>query len=671
MKFTVSSTAKILAGNLAFLFILIWLCALLIRAKDAPIRFAEKEKLGNEYQRPLEKLLLNISQHKILSLRIKAGDAAFLNSLKETEAKVDQWLLELSKTHKKIGEYLEFTDTGLSKRNRSHLTIENLSAEWSELKSNLSQLTVKEAEEKHTHIISDLRQMITHAGDTSNLILDPDLDSYYLMDVTLLALPQMQDRIQQIVVMTEQYLRGKSFSDEDRLKIAIASEMLQQADFDRIDADVKTTLSEDQNFFGTSASLQEDYKNSYVTYLNDVSRFIAMSKQIASSKTPTIGVNDYMKLGEKALNASYGLWDESVSELDKLLDARIQSFENDKKSALVGSAVAIICNALLIFVAFIMSRKQDYVLTSVREINKRLSEGAKILAETSQLLQDSSSSLSETSSKQASALQETAASIEEINATVKKNAENSIQSLRIASASQTAATRGKDSVEEMEKAMETINDSNANILHQIEDSNRQIGEIIKVILEIESKTKVINDIVFQTKLLSFNASVEAARAGEHGKGFAVVAEEVGNLAQMSGGASKEISEMLRQSIDKVESIIKETTSKVERLISEGQIKVSSGMAIARQCGEILDEVVKNVREVNSMVSEISIATDEQSKGITEIAKAMNQLDESTQDNASTAKQSAHASQKLSINATSLYDAVSELERVVVSGRKAG
>jgi methyl-accepting chemotaxis protein len=78
-------------------------------------------------------------------------------------------------------------------------------------------------------------------------------------------------------------------------------------------------------------------------------------------------------------------------------------------------------------------------------------------------------------------------------------------------------------------------------MNQINYSNEQMSEIVKVIQEIETKTKVINDIVFQTKLLSFNASVEAARAGEQGKGFAVVAEEVGNLAQMSGNAAKEIS----------------------------------------------------------------------------------------------------------------------------------
>lgn len=95
-----------------------------------------------------------------------------------------------------------------------------------------------------------------------------------------------------------------------------------------------------------------------------------------------------------------------------------------------------------------------------------------------------------------------------------------------------------------------ISESNDRIMSQVADGNRKISEIVQVISEIGNKTKVINDIVFQTKLLSFNASVEAARAGEHGKGFAVVAEEVGNLAQMSGNAAKEISDMLNGSVSR-------------------------------------------------------------------------------------------------------------------------
>ncbi len=281
-----------------------------------------------------------------------------------------------------------------------------------------------------------------------------------------------------------------------------------------------------------------------------------------------------------------------------------------------------------------------------------------------------SQNLASATTEQASALQETASSVEEMNAMVKKSADNAARSREVAQQSSVAANRGKESVEQMMTAITEINTSNDRIMRQVEDSNRQITEIVKVITEIGNKTKVINDIVFQTKLLSFNASVEAARAGEHGKGFAVVAEEVGNLAQMSGNAAKEIADMLNGSIQKVESIVQDTKSRVEKLISEGKQKVESGTQVARQCGEILEEVVRNVGDVNHMISEISTATQEQSTGINEITKAMNQLDQVTHQNASVSQQAANSAQGLVLQSESMGELLESL-RIVVQGHGGG
>lgn len=127
---------------------------------------------------------------------------------------------------------------------------------------------------------------------------------------------------------------------------------------------------------------------------------------------------------------------------------------------------------------------------------------------------------------------------------------------------------GKTATEEMINAIQMIREAANKISNQTAQSNAEIQEIISIFNEISTKTNVINDIVFQTKLLSFNASVEAARAGEQGKGFAVVAEEVGKLAEMSGNSSKEISELLARSSHKVEAIISKNKESSQTLIAE-------------------------------------------------------------------------------------------------------
>ena len=243
---------------------------------------------------------------------------------------------------------------------------------------------------------------------------------------------------------------------------------------------------------------------------------------------------------------------------------------------------------------------------------------------------------------------------------IQKNAENAKRTSDLSHSSHGKAEKGKIVVQDMIKAIDDISISNNNIMNQIDDSNEKIADIVKVIAEIGNKTKVINDIVFQTKLLSFNASVEAARAGEHGKGFAVVAEEVGNLAAMSGNAAEEISAMLNGSIQKVEGIVNETKQKVGQLILDGKAKVEIGSNIAKQCGVVLNEIVENVSDVTQMANEISTACQEQAMGVQEITKAMNQLDQVTQTNASTSEEAASAAEELSSQSESLRSTVGVL-----------
>lgn len=344
----------------------------------------------------------------------------------------------------------------------------------------------------------------------------------------------------------------------------------------------------------------------------------------------------------------------------------LQSIQALKNTLLIMVAISIL--GVFIFAIFMSNIVAKSLSQSVGAIAAKLRDTAKKVNKSSEDLTVNCTELSDAATTQAASVQETVSSLDEISSMIQKNADAASNSSNVSSESNDNALRGKRRVEAMIHSIEDISKSNDDIMQAIEKSNESISNIINVISDIGEKTKVINDIVFQTKLLSFNASVEAARAGEHGKGFSVVAEEVGNLASMSGKASLEITEMLDKSIKQVTDIVETTKKTVEELVKVGKEKVESGTQTAKECGDALDTILQNVGNVNDMVNEIAVASSEQSTGVQEVTKAMQQLDRTTHQNTTVAQQSTIMANELKTQAVVLDNAVSELISVI-DGRK--
>lgn len=310
---------------------------------------------------------------------------------------------------------------------------------------------------------------------------------------------------------------------------------------------------------------------------------------------------------------------------------------------------------------------------SVQKINHQieaLQAASQTLMNSSGEMEVASTELSAATQEQAASIQETSASAAEISSMASRASENAVGAAQSTSAAGEEVERGKQLVGHMIEAVGQISDSNHRIMTQVNESNVRFSEIVKVIEEIDVKTRVINDIVFQTKLLSFNASVEAARAGEHGKGFAVVAEEVGNLAAMSGNAAKEISGLLSTSIAKVNEIVNETKGKVEGMIAEGQEKVEVGTRVAMQCEEIFSHIVQTISSVKQLTGEISSASREQSQGVEEITRAITELDQVTQKNAATSTMVAQAAQSVAAQSDVIRSSLMAVAAAVQGGGSA-
>lgn len=379
--------------------------------------------------------------------------------------------------------------------------------------------------------------------------------------------------------------------------------------------------------------------------------------------------NQLMSAEEKnKATDSYEVIQADVTDKKNQVIGKFSLAYNDKavtanvKKSLGGILGAIVfCLTFFSFAMyFILSNLTHHFVSLVT----RLKNSVEGTSKTSVDVRGASQHVSSATTQQASAIQETVATLNEISAMVSRSVENTQNSTAKAERSHEIAGEGLQAIRGMIEAMDDIDKSNEDIMKTLNDSNEKIAGIVQMITEISSKTNVINDIVFQTKLLSFNASVEAARAGEHGKGFAVVAEEVGSLAQMSGNAAREIDNLLKDSIQKVQVIVEESRRSVTHQMESGKSKVEKGMQIAQRCSQALDEVTTNVGEVKSLMTDIAAASKEQADGVNNITVAMTQLDKSTQANANTAVETLGFSGTLEKQALAMSHVVQELEHRV-------
>lgn len=335
--------------------------------------------------------------------------------------------------------------------------------------------------------------------------------------------------------------------------------------------------------------------------------------------------------------------------------------EGSRTLAKIQMTLSLVAIFIISIIIFAVARSISNPLTvAADDINKT----GDLLLENSNKLKTVSEKLSSSSTEQSAALVETASAMDEINAMVQTNTMAARKGKEASEHSNKSAHDGKEATEDMIKSIQLIREATNRISDQTNHSNAEIQEIINIFNAISDKTKIINDIVFQTKLLSFNASVEAARAGEQGKGFAVVAEEIGKLAEMSGSSSHEIAELLSTSSHKVEEIINKNKQSSSVLITEAEGRVNSGINTAEKCANVLDKILMNSSEVANLVDEIYSASEQQALGVSEVSKAIAELELAAQENSNLASEAAHSSQTIQDQSDELKIVSSKLNNII-------
>ncbi len=266
------------------------------------------------------------------------------------------------------------------------------------------------------------------------------------------------------------------------------------------------------------------------------------------------------------------------------------------------------------------------IVSTINRVTRGLENGIKGLAVSASQVSGASQGLAEGASEQAAAIEETSSSLEQMASMTKQNADNSNQANSLMG-------KTRQVVGEANKSMARLTVS----MEEISNASEQTFKIIKT----------IDEIAFQTNLLALNAAVEAARAGEAGAGFAVVADEVRSLAMRAADAAKNTSSLIEQTVK----------------------KIRDGAQIVQKTNAEFSEVEASANKMGELVGEISAATDEQAQGISQINKAVAEMDKVVQRNAGNAEESASVSEHMSAQAGQLKELAGDLSALVGGARR--
>jgi methyl-accepting chemotaxis protein len=383
-----------------------------------------------------------------------------------------------------------------------------------------------------------------------------------------------------------------------------------QVKIDKALADYETTITKasDRQLFDLIKPAREDYRS-----IRDKT-VLPLSRELKTKEASEALQKQLEPALVKYLAALRAEVDDNKKDADEYVTLARAASWAAKIGLLVGLLVASIVG---VGISFTIIRGTVQILGRVAQ---RLDEGSMQVAAASGQVASASQSLAEGASQQAASLQETGSSLEEMSSMTKRNAESAQKANDLAKQARVAADSGVSDMQAMNQAMDSIKASS--------------DDIAKII-------KTIDEIAFQTNILALNAAVEAARAGEAGMGFAVVADEVRNLAQQSAQAAKE------------------TAAKIQGAIE----RTAQGVRISAKVGEALHSIVKQVRQLDELVAEVAVASNEQSQGIEQVNTAVSQMDKVTQTTAANAEESASAAEELNAQAATLNEAVYELVRL--------
>ncbi|MBW7903166.1 MAG: methyl-accepting chemotaxis protein [Rhodocyclaceae bacterium] len=638
-------TQKFGVMGLLMLIAIVVLLANLYAALNANITASRSELRGIEVVKPMQRVVQFMQQHRGLSAGVLAGNEA----MKEVRAAKE----------KEVSGALKATEAAMSAELVASKEWKAITDEWTALRTDVLTWTGVESFRRHTVLIDDVLTFMVSVADGYHLTIDPDIDSYYLIDTVMTKAPIALERLGQMRARGTGILTKKQMLHEQQVEMnTLVAELngalktlkinlektahfnpdlkaaLDQATRDYVgsseqigkviieDMLLGAFMMEPKEWFGlTTTAIDTGYKQMFETMLPTLETLIQRRiDRLEQGLFLSIGLTLLMlvAVGYFSVGAYYA----TVSSIKQLAETahtlstgdlrpRIDLRTRDELK-LVGDSFNEMANAFSALLRNVQAGADQVLSASHR------------MAESSSQITSSTASQSEAASSMAAAVEQMTVGIDHIS-------KSAMQANEISNAAGSLSVEGGrivgTVVEEIRKIAESVNDS-ANIIDELGRQSDQISAIVNVIKEIAD----------QTNLLALNAAIEAARAGESGRGFAVVADEVRKLAERTTKSTQEISAMI--------SAIQNGTQSAVTSMRDGVTRVNGGVVLATQAGDAMGQIQNNAGSVVETVSEISSALREQSTASTEIARNVEHIAEMAEENNSVVAENASTAHEL-------------------------
>jgi methyl-accepting chemotaxis protein len=633
---------------------------------SAKIQFARQEMAGNRFQKPAIQLIKAVSDFEAASVRSAPED------MKTARQEGDRLFDTLEAVYRDSGLQLGFSPAKLKEAGFENLDPASIRSKWNSL-GNPAQEKPAAAAAQYEALMSDLRAWISHSADTSNLTLDPELDSYYLADVTSVATAQTLNRIGSAMFAWQAAShgsgrKGEQVSPQTRTAMTIAAATLKESDFDRITGDLDTAEKENAHAArGASPTLKASIDSSLSRYKADVPALAEMFSAAGNGKT--IDSAEFRQTVSRASLSSLDLWEKSLGELNAILQMRIDGFARYRLVLMTGTAASLAVALLILFLTVrgvtrplsvaighvehvakgdlsrdlpaeylarsdeigTLARAIQEMCVGLREMVGEISSGVTVLSSSASLLHKSSGRMTAESREASDKAHSVAAAAEQMSSNVTSVAvgmeETTTNLSNVASATEQLTATAAEIAGNSEKARVITHDATL----QAALVTEQMNQLNRAAIEIGQVTETINEISSQTNLLALNATIEAARAGAGGKGFAVVASEIKALAQQTTQATEDIKTRIASvqnstsdgiaGIEKISRVIHEVTNIVSVIAASIQEQASGTNHIARN----IAEASKGVNEANERVAQSSQVSTEIARDISTVDHAASEM----------------------------------------------